>query len=674
MKGKKNWLYVLSVLLISAVYCPSVCAQEEKETEDRTLAPYFFVESPDPSVDQLPLKKTEVTTNINGMISETYVTQIYANEGECPVNASYVFPASTKVTIHGMTMKIGEQTVIAQIREREEAKQEFEQAKSEGKSSSLLEEQRPNVFTMDVANIMPGDVVEIELHYTEMILPAEGVYQFVFPTVVGPRYTGLEEEENTGNGEWMASPYFKEGSVSDGAYDIKVNLSVGIPITSLECSSHEVEVNWKENTGAQITLSDSKEFAGDRDFILDYKLAGDEINSGLMLYTGENENFFQLMVQPPERYQPEELPPREYIFVLDVSGSMNGYPLDTARELIRKLVTNLRREDSFNVILFSDIVSEMALESVEASDVNIECAMELIDQQEGGGGTELAAALEDALNAPVKEGVSRNVVIITDGYISDEEEIFDRINENLETASFFSFGIGTSVNRYLMEGIANVGMGETFVVTESSEAEEAAKRFRTYIEAPILTDIQVEFDGFSVYDVEPSKVSALFAQRPVVIFGKWKGEPSGEIQISGKTRNQNYTKEIQVSGSEPSEDNGAIRYLWARRRVEMLTDYGFGRDNENVKKEVTSIGLDYSMITPYTSFVAVLDTVRNPDGGGKDVEQPSPLPAGVSNLAVGGYQIGSEPSDVILILMLLTAWMILSGIRSGREKMREKGL
>jgi len=672
MKGKKNWLYVLSVLLVFAAYCPLVCAQEEKETEDRTLAPYFFVESPDPSVDRLPLKKTEVTTNINGMISETYVTQIYANEGECPVNASYVFPASTKVTIHGMTMKIGEQTVIAQIREREEAKQEFEQAKSEGKSSSLLEEQRPNVFTMDVANIMPGDVVEIELHYTEMILPAEGVYQFVFPTVVGPRYTGLEEEENTGKGEWMASPYLKEGSVSDGDYDIKVNLSVGIPITSLECSSHKVEVNWKENTGAQITLSDSREFAGDRDFILDYKLAGDEINSGLMLYTGENENFFQLMVQPPERYQPEELPPREYIFVLDVSGSMNGYPLDTARELIRKLVTNLRREDSFNVVLFSDIVSEMALESVEATDVNIECAMELIDQQEGGGGTELASALEDALNAPVKEGVSRNVVIITDGYISDEEEIFNRINENLDTASFFSFGIGTSVNRYLMEGIANVGMGETFVVTEFSEAEEAAKRFRTYIEAPILTDIQVEFDGFSVYDVEPSKVSALFAQRPLVIFGKWKGEPSGKIQISGKTRNQNYTKEIQVSGSEPSEDNGAIRYLWARRRVETLTDYGFGRDNENVKKEVTSIGLDYSMITPYTSFVAVLDTVRNPDGGGKDVEQPSPLPAGVSNLAVGGYQIGSEPSDVIL--MLLTAWMILSGIRSGREKTREKGL
>lgn len=186
-----------------AAYCPVVHAETEEEDKDVTLAPYFFIEGADPDVDHLPLKGTEVTTNINGIITETWVTQTYANEGEHPINASYVFPASTKVSVHGMKMEIGNQVVTAVIKEKEEAKQEYEEAKNEGKSASLLEEKRSNVFTMDVANIMPGDTVRIELHYTEMIESTEGTYQFVFPTVVGPRYAGTVDEEEAEAGSWV---------------------------------------------------------------------------------------------------------------------------------------------------------------------------------------------------------------------------------------------------------------------------------------------------------------------------------------------------------------------------------------------------------------------------------------------------------------------------------------
>ncbi len=666
MKTKK-WLSFFMAICMLFVSCPVVYAGTETggEEEDVTLAPYFFIEGADPETDHLPLKGTEVVTDINGTIAETYVTQIYANEGEHPLNASYVFPASTKVSVHGMEMQIGDQRVTAVIREKEEAVQEYEEAKSEGKSASLLEEKRSNVFTMDVANIMPGDQIRIQLHYTELLGTTEGVSQFVFPTVVGPRYAGTVEEAQAEEGSWVESPYLEEGIAPDSTYNITVNLSAGVPLSGISCDTHEIQVEQTEDSKAKITLSNPEDFAGDRDFILDYRMTGDRVNSGLMLYEGEEENFFLLTIQPPERCEPKEILPREYIFVLDVSGSMSGFPMDTAKELIRTMVKNLRSTDSFNLFLFSDIVSEMSLESVAATEENTDCAMALIDMQEGGGGTELAAALECALDTPQQQGASRNVVVITDGYIYDEEEVFGLIGDNLNNTSFFSFGIGSSVNRSLMEGIAEAGMGEAFVVTEEEKAEETADRFRSYVEAPLLTDIQVSCEGFEVYDTEPSAIPVLFAEKPVVLYGKWRGEPEGTIRVTGQTSGAEYVQEIDVSDSEPSEENGAIRYLWARKKVDTLTGYGYAREDETTRAAITDIGLTYSMVTPCTSFVAVLDTVRNETGESTDVEQPNPLPRGVSGLSIGGYLMGAEPQDAMVLLMTAAA---LAGAWKGRRK------
>ncbi len=668
MKIKKNWFYpILTAMFFSVCPVSAFGAEPDGAEDDVTLAPYFFIKDGDSSVDQFPLKKTSVTTNINGVIAETYVTQTYENKGEKPIDASYLFPASTRVSVHGMKMVIGDEIITARIREREEAKQEFEEAKEEGKSASLLEQQRPNVFTMDVANVMPGDVVNIELHYTEMIESTEGTYQFAFPTVVGPRYAGQTDAEERERDSWVQSPYLGEGEKGGGEYDITVNLSTGVAIGDLSCKSHKVNIRKSEPSVAQVTLADPGDFAGDRDFILDYKLTGSDISSGLMLNQGEDENFFLLTVQPPERFKPEEIPPREYIFVLDVSGSMYGYPLDTAKELIRNLASGLRGSDRFNLLLFSGASSLMSQESVPATSENIRRAIDFIDQENGGGGTELAPALNEAIGLARAEQMTRNIVIATDGYISGEKEIFDLIDGNLNTTSFFAFGIGDSVNRYLIEGIAKAGQGEAFLVTDSEDAAETAGRFKTYIEAPLLTDIQISYDGFDVYDTEPSSVPALFAQRPVTIFGKWKGEPAGTIRITGKTGGKDYEQEIDVSQVKSLAVNDAIRYLWARKRVEQLTDYGSGSPNqEDVKEEVTWLGLNYSMMTPYTSFVAVSEKVRNPDGNSTEVEQPQVLPHNVSNFAVGGYTTGSEPGTWLFAFAAVL--MLVCGLRGKRGK------
>lgn len=663
MKLSKKRITIILFIIFICLFSAPVQAQEfTEENADVTLSPYFYVESGDLSTDYFPLKDTNVLVNINGTIAETFLTQTYTNEGQNPINAVYIFPASTKVTVHGMKMQIGDQLITAQIQEKEIAKETYEEAKSEGKNASLLEQKRSNVFQMNVANIMPGDTVQIELHYTELISAAEGSYQFVFPTVVGPRYVSTSDTAAEEPGEtdpWAAVPYLEEGREPSGSYQITVNLSAGVPITSLTSKSHAIQVDWENEAAAQVTLSDTEDYAGNRDYILDYKLTGEEVDCGLMLHTAEEENFFMLMVQPPERIVLEEIPPREYIFILDISGSMYGYPLETAKEVIQDLVSNLRETDIFNLILFSDQTMKMSPKSAPATKENINRAIHFIEDQDGGGGTELLPAFRSALKLPRTEQFARTIITITDGYIYDETSIFEAIHKNLDTTNFFSFGIGDSVNRALIEGIAKAGQGESFIVTDSADAKETASRFRTYVQSPILTDIQVSYEGFDVYDLAPNALPTLFAQRPLLVYGKFRGEPSGTIQITGRTGNQPYQKTIQVADIEPLASNQAIRYLWARSRVDQLMDYGLNTDvRRSVKKEITALGLQYHMVTPYTSFIAVMDTVRNPEGESSDIAQPLPLPSKVSNLAIGGYSVGSEP-DIWLLIFLLASMLLI---------------
>lgn len=665
MNKLKNLFYLSLVLLLFTIPTTTVFADDlSSDDQDRTLAPYFFIEDGDPSVDKFPLKETNVVTNINGIIAETFVTQIYANEGQNPINARYVFPGSTKAAVHGMTVQIGDEIIKAQIKERVEAKQEFEEAKSEGKSASLLEQERPNVFTMNVANIMPGDTVKIELHYTETITSTDGKYEFVFPTVVGPRYISPTTDASDDSNHFVETPYLMNGDTPPDKYNITVNLTSGVPISKITCQSHKIVTDIDNNNNALITLANPEEYAGNRDYILNYSLTGTEINSGLMLNkggvagdSGPKENFFMLTVQPPERYKLDDILPREYIFVLDVSGSMYGYPIDTAKALIKNLVSNLRPTDTFNVVLFSGTSAQMSPKSVPANKDNINWAFNLIDQEDGSGGTELSPALQSAIDIPrISKDVARSVIVITDGYIAEESSIFDIIRKNVGKTDFFSFGIGDGVNRYLIEGIAKAGQGEAFVVTDAAKATEVAENFRDYIQSPILRDIKVKYNGFSTYDVEPQKLATLFAKRPIVLFGKWKGEAKGTIEITGTLGNgKEYKQVIQVANAQSQESISALPYLWARSRVEQLMDYGIEGDENDMKgvqKEVTQIGLDYSMLTQFTSFIAVTEEVRNTGDAAKDVNQPLPLPTNVSNLSVGSYTSGSEPGTAAIIVVV----------------------
>src|SRR5436189_1464785 len=359
-----------------------------------------------------------------------------------------------------MHMKIRDEIITAKIKEREIAKQEFETAKKEGKSASLLEESRPNVFSMSLANIMPQDKIEIELRYTELLVPTDGTYEFVYPTVVGPRYPS-DDADKAENG-FVKTAYFEEGEKPSSTLHISSRISAGLPIQELSCTSHQIVPEWQSPNIAQLTLDDADPFQGNRDFVLKYRLTGGQIASGLLLLQGEDENFFLYMAQPPQRVAKEEIPPREYIFVVDVSGSMEGFPLNTSKQLLEDLIGKLRPSDLFNVVLFAGDSSVLSAKSLQANHNNISSAIRLLEQQRGSGGTELLPAIKQAMSLPREANVSRSIVLVTDGYISGEQGVFDYIRDNLNQCNVFSFGIGSAVNRYLIEGVAKAGMGEPF--------------------------------------------------------------------------------------------------------------------------------------------------------------------------------------------------------------------
>jgi Ca-activated chloride channel family protein len=647
------------VRLLAALACAAAIMfvtplrAQERAPQDtsRSLSPYFVVDNAEPGLDALPLKTTRVDVKVSGVIADVRVTQVYRNAGTTPLEARYVFPASTRAAVYAMRMRIGERAVDAEIREKQAARRDYEAAKREGRNASLLEQQRPNVFSMAIANVMPGDEIAVDLFYTESLVPTEGTYRFVFPAVVGPRYNGAAGRESHQAEGWVAQPTLRAGEPARHTLAVKVEVNAPLPVLSAASPSHRLAVGGLGSRTARAELPAAAEH-GNRDFVLDYRLAGTEIASGVLVHEGPDESFFLAMIEPPARVPSSAIVPREYVFVLDVSGSMHGFPVETAKALLRGLVANLRSTDTFNIIPFAGGHSLFAPRSVPATRDNVEAAVRFINGQRGNGSTELLAALRAALAMPSDQERARSFVVITDGYVTIEKEAMDLVRASLGRANVFAFGIGSSVNRFLIDGLARAGRGEAFVVLNERDAVIETDRFRAYIESPVLTGIAVSFRGFDAYDVDPPQLPDLFAQRPLVISGKFRGPATGAIEVRGTASTGTFVQSVDVAGGRlPAADTKALGVLWARGRIATLGDYQKIAPDSATQREITELGLKYRLLTDYTSFIAVDKVVRNPGGAQAGVDQPQPLPEGVSELALGEVPSTPEPEFVSMALL-----------------------
>jgi Ca-activated chloride channel family protein len=620
------------------------------EAPSRVEAPYFEVLDGDPALDALPLKETRVHSRIVGVIAHVTVTQVYFNDGARTLNVRYVFPGSTRAAVHGLVMQVGDRRVRAQVKEKVEAQRQFDEAKAQGKTATLLTESRPNVFTMSLANVLPKDRLEVTLEYSELLIPERGTYEWVFPTVVGPRYVNGSES----NAAFANAPYQHAGEAPHASFSLDATLSAGMPIQSLTSPSHRLTSTWEGKNSARFSLTPDAS-AGNRDVVVRYSLLGASTASGLLLSEGGDENFFLLTVQPPARVAVKDIPPRDYLFVVDTSGSMYGFPLQTTKTLLHDLVSQLRPIDTFNVLFFSGGSQVLSPKPLAANAENLARAEKMISTATANGGTELLPALEHAMSLPRQPMTSRSVVVITDGYVGCEREAFTLIRGRLNQANLFAFGIGSSVNRTLIEGLAHAGRGEPFFVLAENEASEQAERFRRYIQTPVLTGVSVRFDGFETSDLQPAVQPDVFAEKPIVVIGKWRGPRSGTITVSGSSAHGPWSHRFSLSEVAPKPEHEALKWLWARERVRSVSDFAGGAVTEDERKTVTSLGLTYGLLTPYTSFIAVLEQVRATERG-TDVDQPLPMPAGVADLAVGdSMERGDEPEALLLVLALVLA-------------------
>ncbi len=643
-KRSHNSLIVLLLCLLFS-FAQSGFAQKNEATGEgnKTLSPFFVVITENTDLDQMPLKSTSAEVTISGVIADIKMRQVYINKGKKPLEALYVFPASTRAAVYSMQMQIGKRLVVAKVATKDQARERYEKAKAEGKTASLLEQERPNVFQMSIANIQPNDSIIVTMSYTELLIPEEGEYEFSYPTVVAPRYSTTIVKFMKDNNKWVEQPYEQQGKAPTYTFDIKTKINAGQPIEEASCSSHKVLISSDKDGSKLLRLDPSEKLSGNRDYIIKYKLSGNHTQSGLLTYEGKDENFFLLMLHPPKRVETAQIPPREFIFMIDASASMEGFPINVTKSLITNLLGGLRPTDFFNIMLFDNAHNFVSPKPLEATKANIELALNKIILRNAIGGTDLLPALKSAFVHSKRDDLAKTFVVITDGFVSLEKEAFDMIQNNLNDGNLFAFGIGSSVNRYLIEGMAHMGMGEAFIATNEKEAIKVAEKFRKYVQTPVLTDIKVEFQGLQAYDIEPTAIPDMLAERPIIVFGKYKGKLQGSIKVTGKAGDGNFENIVNTALAS-TQNNQAIKYLWARHKIKMLDDYNALQLNWEQVEQVLNIGLKYSLLTNYTSFVAI-DSTINRERQVATVKQALPLPQGVSNSAVG-TQFGTNIVEI----------------------------
>jgi Ca-activated chloride channel family protein len=599
---------------------------------------------------QCPLKRTDVKAEISGFLSRVVVTQEFENPTDEKIEAVYTFPLPASAAVDSMVMRVGDRTVRGKIKRREEARAIYDAARVSGRVASLLDQERPNIFTQSVANILPGEQIKIVIGYVETLSYEDGSYQFVFPMVVGPRYIPGAPVGKQGGG-WspdtnrvpdasrITPPVAPQGTRAGHDISIEIALDAGVPIDDLRSPLHDVSVDRPTNHSAIINLK-SGSVIPNKDFILKYDVAGKRIEDALLFHRAKKGGFFTMILQPPERVVPAEVTPKELVFVLDTSGSMMGFPIEKARETMKLALDGLHPRDTFNLITFAGDTHVLFPEPVQATAANLKKAQQFLESRSGGGGTEMMKAIRAALDPSDSQDHVRVVCFMTDGYVGNDMEIISEVQQH-PNARVFSFGIGNSVNRFLLDKMAEHGRGEVEYVTLSDDGSAAARRFHERVRSPLLTDIAIDWGGLPVADVYPKRIPDLFSARPVILSGRFTGPARGAMRLTGEIAGREFVKDIPVDLPEYEPRHDVLSTLWARTRIEdlMSQDYaGVQRGNpgEEIRETIVHLGLEYNLMTQFTSFVAVEEMVITDGGEPRRIEVPVEMPEGVSHEGVFG--------------------------------------
>ncbi|HVY61997.1 MAG TPA: VIT domain-containing protein, partial [Planctomycetota bacterium] len=586
-----------------------------------------------------PLEHTDVRAEVTGFLASTVVEQRFANPFDRKIEAVYCFPLPHSAAVNEFVMEIGARRIRGIVREREEARRVYEAARAAGQVATLLEEERPNVFVQSVANLEPAQRISVKIRYFHALPCEDGRFSYVFPMVVGHRYGS---EARAPGHDAVTPPRLADGTRSGHEVSFALSIDAGVPIAEVRSPSHDVTIERPAPERALVRLSEADAIA-DRDLVVEFALgAKREAAFGLLAHAGADGRFFTLLAAPPLAPADADVVPRELCFVLDVSGSMEGHPIAASKRFIAEALGRLRPDDTFDVATFAGDAKLMSEDFLAATPANVADARRWVEALGAGGGTEMEKGIRLALEHPRDPKRVRIVVFLTDGGVSFEGDIFERIKASRGEARIFCLGANAAPNRWLLDGMARLGRGAAEYVGPDEPDEAVARKVDALyrrLDAPVLVDVRVDWGGLDVADVGPRDLPDLFAAgAPLELHGRYGRAGRGVVTISGRCGARTVERRLEVTLPDAEPAHAALGPIWARSRIAELEERLAGASPEgaaDLAREVRKLALDFSLASPFTSFVAVDESTQTGAGGAARVEQPVEVPRGVDPKSFG---------------------------------------
>jgi Ca-activated chloride channel family protein len=602
----------------------------------------LLLQSDEGGLIEAPRLQTDVVMAVSGTIARVTVTQRFENPSDRWLEGIYVFPLPEQSAVDALRMEIGDRVIEGEIKGREEAKQAYEAAKDAGQKASLVEQERPNIFTNSVANIGPHETIVVRIEYQETVKQDGSVYSLRFPLVVAPRYNpagGGVTTVDFGGKPAPVDPVPNRDRITPPVLDpakapkinpvsIKVTLNAGFVLGDVRSSFHQIALDRTGDETASLTLAGGT-VPADKDFELTWSPKAASVpQTALFHETVNGHDYLLAMVTPPTLESAAKLLPRELIFVIDNSGSMAGTSIVQAKQSLLYALDRLRAGDKFNVVRFDDTMETLFDDAVDATSENLAIAKNFVSRLDAQGGTEMLPALKAALKDASSTDTSRvrQVVFLTDGSIGNEDQLFAEISGHLGRSRLFTVGIGSAPNSYFMHRAAELGRGSFTHIGAEEQVLARMSALFAKLEKPVMLGLKVEWPQGTSAEVWPNPLPDLYAGEPVVLSAK-VGAVSGELHLSGMFDGKPWTAALRMSDAV---DGVGVAKLWARSKIDSLEAKAYGDVSFGViEKQIEAVALEHHLVSSQTSLVAIDKSKSRPDGQGvASVDMPVNLPEG----------------------------------------------
>ena len=625
----------VSAAPLDFLYDPAIYPEEVMD-DDPVLGGEIRVTQAD-GLAALVLEHTSVVAEVHAGLARVTLIQWFHNPYEEPLEARYLFPLPSTAAVDRMDLTCGDRLIEGVVMERGEALAAYEEARDDGRKAALLEQERDNLFTQRIASLCPGEEVQITLQYVEQVAYEDGIYELTVPFSVGPRFSPPWVADR----DRLDTPYATEPT---RAVDLTVYLDEGKPVAGLWSDSHDITVADEGAWGAEVTTAE-EEIPPDRDFVLSWSLEGAQPAIGVLAHRPcpDEPGYIAVTLEPPRLDGGFVARPRELLFVLDESGSMEGWPYETSRAAVLMALDKMGPEDTFNLVRFSEAASSLFSRPLHSTPLTRAEAREWLAEFDGGG-TNMDAGIVHSLDLPGDPSAMRLVLMLTDGYVGGEDTMFGLVRQHLGGARLFSLGVGSSVNRYLLEGLAEMGRGDVIYVYSGDRLEAGVEEFYARIAHPALSDLRIDWGDLTVSERYPAKIPDLWAGQPVQVVARY--EPlDGEdvdtvVTVHGWLGREEVAWEVPLSVPAVSHEHEALASLWARRKIRDIEWYPRGRSEAEVQAAVTAVALEHHLVSRYTSLVAIDDEPSPCGPAAFSVSVPTMAPAGVSMVGGAGLSGG----------------------------------